>query len=73
MSSSQTSTAAVQQALTAGAQLEAAVTVHAWGRLALMADPFGHGFCFVQFSAQGYDAIADQRTTSAGQRGAGTA
>jgi predicted enzyme related to lactoylglutathione lyase len=51
---------AVRQAVAAGAQLEAAVTVHAWGKLALMADPFGHGFCFVQFSAQGYDAIVDQ-------------
>jgi predicted enzyme related to lactoylglutathione lyase len=52
---------AVRQAVTAGAQLEAAVTDRTWGKLALMADPFGHGFCFVQFSAQGYDAIVDQR------------
>jgi predicted enzyme related to lactoylglutathione lyase len=64
---------AVQQAVSAGAQLESAVTIHAWGKLALMADPFGHGFCFVQFSARGYDAITDRRTKSAGQRGAGTA
>ncbi len=57
---------AVQRAVTAGARIETDVTIHAWGKLAMLADPFGHGFCFVQFSAQGYDAIADQR-------GAGTA
>jgi predicted enzyme related to lactoylglutathione lyase len=51
---------AVQRALKAGAQLEAGVTAHAWGKLATMADPFGHGFCFVQFLGRGYDEIADQ-------------
>ena len=29
-----------------------------YGRLAMFADPFGHGFCLIEFSAQGYDAIA---------------
>ena len=24
-----------------------------------MADPFGHGFCFIQFLGRGYDEIAD--------------
>lgn len=51
---------AVQKANAAGAQLEGAVTVHPWGKLALMADPFGHGFCFVQFCGRGYDEIADR-------------
>ena len=50
--------AAVARALAAGATLEAAPADHAWGRLALLADPFGHGFCFVQFTGAGYDAIA---------------
>ena len=49
---------AVRQAVHAGAQLESAVSTHKWGRLALMADPFGHGFCFVQFVGRGYDEIA---------------
>lgn len=49
--------AAVQQALRAGAQLEQPVATQAWGKLALMADPFGHGFCFVQFLGRGYDAL----------------
>jgi predicted enzyme related to lactoylglutathione lyase len=51
---------AVEKAVAAGAQLERPVTTQAWGKLALMADPFGHGFCFVQFSGRGYDEIADQ-------------
>jgi predicted enzyme related to lactoylglutathione lyase len=51
---------AVEKAVAAGAQLERPVTIQAWGKLALMADPFGHGFCFVQFSGRGYDEIADQ-------------
>jgi predicted enzyme related to lactoylglutathione lyase len=49
---------AVRQAVAAGAQLESAVSTREWGRLASMADPFGHGFCFVQFLGRGYDEIA---------------
>jgi hypothetical protein len=44
---------------TAGARLESPISTHEWGRLALMADPFGHGFCFVQFLGRGNDGIAD--------------
>lgn len=50
---------AVQKAISAGAQLEKPVAIHKWGKLALMADPFGHGFCFVQFVGRGYDEIAE--------------
>jgi predicted enzyme related to lactoylglutathione lyase len=50
---------AIQQALNSGAQLEAPVSTAKWGKLALMADPFGNGFCFVQFVGDGYDAIAE--------------
>jgi predicted enzyme related to lactoylglutathione lyase len=50
---------AVQTAVAAGARLEAAISTARWGKLALMADPFGHGFCFVQFIGHGYDEIAD--------------
>ncbi len=49
---------AVRQAVDAGAQLQSALSTHPWGRLALMADPFGHGFCFVQFLGRGYDEMA---------------
>jgi predicted enzyme related to lactoylglutathione lyase len=52
--------AAVQRSLTAGAVLERPVRTSAWGRLALMSDPFGHGYCLVQFLGRGYDEIASQ-------------
>jgi predicted enzyme related to lactoylglutathione lyase len=50
---------AVQRATAAGATTERAVSDQPWGRLALMADPFGNGFCFVEFVGRGYDAIAE--------------
>src|SRR5262245_33137690 len=50
---------AVQRAVAAGARLEEAIATQEWGKLALMADPFGHGFCLVQFVGRGYDAIAE--------------
>lgn len=49
---------AVQKAVQAGARLEKPIATQKWGKLALMADPFGHGFCFVQFLGRGYDEIA---------------
>ena len=50
--------AAVARARRAGAVLEGQTETHKWGRIALMADPFGHGFCLVQFVGRGYDEIA---------------
>lgn len=50
---------AVAKAVAAGARLEGPIATHSWGMLASLADPFGHGFCFVQFLGQGYDAISD--------------
>ena len=46
--------------MAAGATLEREVTEHAYGKLALLADPFGNGFCLLQFTDRGYDAIAPQ-------------
>ena len=43
----------VEKAIAGGAQLEKPIATLQWGRLALMADPFGHGFCFVQFLGEG--------------------
>jgi predicted enzyme related to lactoylglutathione lyase len=50
--------AAVERARAAGAHLEAPVATHRWGHIALMADPFGHGFCLIQFVGRGYDEIS---------------
>jgi|SRR5271157_507543 len=49
--------AAVQRAQAVGAQLEGRIHVHKWGRIANMADPFGHGLCLIEFTGRGYDEI----------------
>ena len=49
--------AAVERAVAAGAKLEAAAKDAAYGRIAMLADPFGHGFCLLQFNERGYDAL----------------
>ena len=49
----------VQRAIAAGAQLETGVRTAPWGKIAVLADPFGHGFCLIQFLNRGYDEIAD--------------
>ncbi|RBP02105.1 putative enzyme related to lactoylglutathione lyase [Roseiarcus fermentans] len=51
--------AAAARAVAAGARAEADIRVNAWGKIAAMADPFGHGFCLIQFLGRGYDEIAD--------------
>ena len=50
--------AALARAKAAGAKVEREPTDHVYGRLALLADPFGNGFCLLQFNGSGYDAIA---------------
>jgi len=50
--------AAVRQAEAAGATCEDPIRAQVWGRIAHLADPFGHGFCLIQFLGQGYDEIA---------------
>ena len=51
--------AAAARAAAAVAVLEAPVKSSAWGHLAPMADPFGNGFCLVEFLGRGYNEIAD--------------
>ena len=51
--------AAMRDVLAAGALAEGGVRESAWGRIAGFSDPFGHGFCLIEFSARGYDAVAD--------------
>jgi len=50
--------AAVTRAVSAGATLEGEVRSLVWGQHAELSDPFGHGFCLIQFSPQGYTAVA---------------
>lgn len=49
--------AAVRRAQAAGATLEGGVREKKWGRLAVMADPFGNGFCFLELRGRGYDEL----------------
>jgi predicted enzyme related to lactoylglutathione lyase len=51
---------AVEKAIAAGAAAPSFVTEHPFGRLAPMRDPFGHGFCLIQFNDTGYDAVASE-------------
>jgi predicted enzyme related to lactoylglutathione lyase len=47
------------RAIAAGARVESEIHVHAWGKIAILSDPFGNGFCLLQFLGRGYDEIAD--------------
>jgi predicted enzyme related to lactoylglutathione lyase len=53
--------AAITKAVNAGAIVESAVKTARWGKLVLLSDPFGHGFCLIEFLGRGYDEIADPR------------
>jgi catechol 2,3-dioxygenase-like lactoylglutathione lyase family enzyme len=50
--------AAVTRAVAAGAKIELPTAQHAYGKLAVLSDPFGHGFCLLQLEGRGYDEIA---------------
>jgi predicted enzyme related to lactoylglutathione lyase len=52
---------AAQRAVSAGATPEGEVQTFAWGHIARLADPFGHGFCLIEFRGRGYDEIALKR------------
>jgi predicted enzyme related to lactoylglutathione lyase len=49
---------AVERAIRNGATVEVPVATHSWGQIAVLADPFGHGFCVIQFLGRGYDEVA---------------
>ncbi len=46
------------RAQAAGLHPETDIRTHDWGRIVQLADPFGHGWCLLQFTGRGYDAIA---------------
>ena len=48
----------LSRALQAGAKAEGAIRNQPFGRIAQLADPFGHGLCLIEWSSAGYDAIA---------------
>ncbi len=50
--------AAMDRAIAAGAIQEGAAREAPWGRIVQLADPFGHGWCLIQFLGRGYDEVA---------------
>jgi predicted enzyme related to lactoylglutathione lyase len=54
------------RAVSAGARAESAIEDHPWGRMAVLADPFGNGFCLIELDAAGYGAIATPYLRHAG-------
>jgi predicted enzyme related to lactoylglutathione lyase len=53
---------AVARARSAGAALEGPIRSAAFGSVAGMADPFGHGFCFVALTPAGYASLDEEST-----------
>jgi predicted enzyme related to lactoylglutathione lyase len=51
--------AAVRGAQAAGAKLDRDVQTRVWGRLAVLSDPFGNGFCLLEMRGRGYDELFD--------------
>ena len=49
--------ATLKAALEAGAVLEAGPHTRIWGRIAMLGDPFGNGFCIIQMLNRGYDEL----------------
>ena len=67
--------AAVRRARDAGAVVEVDARDRPYGRLAVLADPFGHGFCLIEFRGRGYDELlspsgASEPAGGGGERGA---
>ena len=51
--------AALSRAVAAGARRETEVRTAAWGKIVVLADPFGHGLCLIEFLGHGYDEVAE--------------
>lgn len=56
---------ALERALAAGARQEGEIRTAVWGRLVQLADPYGHGWCLLQFLGRGYDEIAARSARAA--------
>ncbi len=50
---------ALARAVAAGGRAETPIEVAVWGKLVVLSDPFGHGFCLLEFLGKGYDEIAE--------------
>jgi predicted enzyme related to lactoylglutathione lyase len=48
---------AVERALKAGASMDHEIKARPYGRIAVLADPFGNGFCLLEMKGRGYDEM----------------
>ena len=53
--------AAAAKLMALGAVLERPIAERKWGRMASLADPFGHGIDLLEFQGRGYDEILNPR------------
>lgn len=51
--------AAIGRVVKAGAVQEGETTDTPYGKLAMFADPVGHGFCLIEFNDAGYEALVE--------------
>jgi len=49
---------ALTRAIAAGARIESPAADAAFGRIATLRDPFGHGFCLIELADGGYDNVS---------------
>ena len=49
--------AALEKAVAAGATVEQPAKDRPYGRIAVLADPFGNGFCLLEMRGRGYDEM----------------
>jgi lactoylglutathione lyase len=48
---------ALEKAQEAGAKVESKMRTEKWGHIVFLSDPFGNGFCLIEFIGRGYDEI----------------
>ncbi len=58
--------AAAQKLVSLGATLERPIADRRWGRMASLADPFGHGIDLLEFKGRGYDEMLEPPRGEAG-------
>jgi predicted enzyme related to lactoylglutathione lyase len=50
---------ATLRAVAAGARAESGVIREPYGLMTFFSDPFGHGFCFIEWKGRGYDELLE--------------
>jgi len=51
--------AALAETVAAGARAATELRTEVWGKILVLADPFGHGLCLSEFVGRGYDEITE--------------